>query len=73
LTASTHLSLHMTNAFVQETVRAHYYGWYGELVTELPPITAGRITVPAGPGLGTELNPDVIRRADAAIRESVLS
>jgi L-alanine-DL-glutamate epimerase-like enolase superfamily enzyme len=63
----------MPNAFVQETVRAHYYGWYGELVTELPPITAGRISVPDGPGLGTELRPDVLFRADVAIRESVLS
>ena len=72
LTASTHLALNVPNAFVQETVRAHYYGWYGELVTELPPIRAGRITVPAGPGLGTELNPDVLARPDVAVRESVL-
>lgn len=73
LTASTHLSVNMPNAFVQETVRAHYYGWYGELVTELPPIAAGRIRVPPGPGLGTELHPDVPHRPDVAIRESVLT
>lgn len=73
LTASTHLSINMPNAFVQETVRAHYHGWYGELVTELPPITAGRIRVPPGPGLGTELHPDVPYRPDVAIRESVLT
>jgi len=73
LTASTHLSVNMPNAFVQEMVRAHYYGWYGELVTELPPITAGRIRVPSGPGLGTELHPDVPHRPDVVMRESVLT
>jgi galactonate dehydratase len=28
LTASTHLALNCPNVFVQETVRAQYYGWY---------------------------------------------
>lgn len=72
LTASTHLSIHLPNAILQETVRAYYRGWYGELVTELPPIENGHIRPPAGPGLGTELQPDVPRRRDAHVRESVL-
>lgn len=67
LAASTHLSLNAPNALVQETVRAFYRGWYGELVTELPPITDGRITVPPGPGHGMELLPDLVDRPDAHV------
>jgi L-alanine-DL-glutamate epimerase-like enolase superfamily enzyme len=67
LAASTHLSLNAPNALVQETVRAFYRGWYGELVTQLPPIHHGRITVPPGPGHGIELLPDLIDRPDAHV------
>ncbi|MEO1248985.1 MAG: mandelate racemase/muconate lactonizing enzyme family protein [Pseudomonadota bacterium] len=62
LSASTHLSLNAPNALIQESVRAFHRTWYGELVTALPPITNGRITVPPGPGLGLELQPDLDRR-----------
>jgi L-alanine-DL-glutamate epimerase-like enolase superfamily enzyme len=62
LTASTHLALHASNCFVQEIVRAFYYGWYGDVVTGLPPIAAGRITVTDRPGHGVELQPDLERR-----------
>ena len=70
LTASVHMTMHAPNVFIQEMVRAFYYGWYQDLVTELPPITNGRITAPDGPGLGTALNPDVLARADATIKKT---
>ena len=70
LTASTHLALHTRNCFIQEMVRAFYYGWYGELVTALPPVADGRIRAPEGPGLGIELLPDVPKRQDATVRRS---
>jgi galactonate dehydratase len=54
LTASTHLSVNLPNALIQETVRAYYTGWYKELVTELP----------EGPGLGPELLPGLRERPD---------
>lgn len=72
LTASVHLSLNATNAVIQEMVRASYYGWYQELVTELPPVENGMIRAPEGPGLGTKLRPDVPKRKDAAVRVSKL-
>ena len=72
LTASTHLSINLPNALIQETVRAYYHGWYRELVTGLPPIDGGFIAAPTGPGLGVELLPELWERADAAVRESVL-
>ena len=70
LAASTHLSVHATNALIQETVRAFYYGWYGDLVTRLPPMENGRIRPPDGPGLGMELLPDLEKRPDATVRKS---
>ncbi|CAM3061243.1 mandelate racemase/muconate lactonizing enzyme family protein [Paracoccus nototheniae] len=61
LCASTHLSLNAPNALVQESVRAFYRTWYRDLVTALPEVKDGMITVPPGPGLGMELNPDLDR------------
>ena len=66
--ASCHFSLHSRNALIQESVRAFYTGWYTELVTELPPITKGEVTVNMKPGLGIDLLPDLDRRKDASVR-----
>jgi galactonate dehydratase len=66
--ASCHFSLHARNALIQESVRAFYTGWYTELVTELPPITKGEVTVNMKPGLGLDLLPDLDRRKDASVR-----
>lgn len=73
LVASTHLSINLPNALLQETVRAYYTDWYGELVTTLPRIADGNIAPPEGPGLGTELLPDVSDRHDAHVRRFTLS
>lgn len=67
LMASVHLSLNAPNALIQETVRAFLTGWYRELVTNLPVIQDGHILPPEGPGLGTDLLPDVMTRADATV------
>jgi L-alanine-DL-glutamate epimerase-like enolase superfamily enzyme len=72
LAASTHLSLNATNALVQESVRAYYRTWYRDLVTALPEVKDGFITVPPGPGLGLELAPDIDKRFTATIRTSKL-
>jgi L-alanine-DL-glutamate epimerase-like enolase superfamily enzyme len=71
-TASTHLSVNLPNALVQESVRAYYTGWYKELVTELPTVADGHVAPPEGPGLGTELLPDLHERPDARLRTSKL-
>ena len=71
LTASTHLSLNAPNALVQESVRAFYNTWYRDLVTNLPTVTNGMITIPDGPGLGTELNPDLEKAFTVSRRKSV--
>ncbi|MEM9624744.1 MAG: mandelate racemase/muconate lactonizing enzyme family protein [Pseudomonadota bacterium] len=69
-TASCHLSLNAPNALIQESVRAFYSGWYGELVTALPRIENGYIHPMDGPGLGTKLLPDIVKRKDAHVRRS---
>ncbi|MBR9653321.1 mandelate racemase/muconate lactonizing enzyme family protein [Thalassovita aquimarina] len=61
LAASTHLSLAAPNALIQESVRAFYRTWYRDLVTALPIVENGMITVPEGTGLGMELSPDLDR------------
>jgi len=66
--ASSHLSLHAPNALIQESVRAFYTGWYKELVTELPTVTKGMLSLNDKPGLGLELLPDLHKRADATLR-----
>lgn len=62
LAASTHLSLNAPNALIQESVRAYYKTWYRDVVTDVPPVRNGMITVPAGPGLGLELHPEIEKR-----------
>ena len=71
-TAATHLSMHLPNAMIQESVRAFWSGWYADLVTALPVIENGMVAAPDGPGLGTALRPEVFERADAHILSSAL-
>jgi galactonate dehydratase len=68
--ASSHLSLHAPNALLQESVRAFYSGWYRELVTELPRVHQGMLSLGDKPGLGLELLPDLHLRKDAVVRSS---
>jgi L-alanine-DL-glutamate epimerase-like enolase superfamily enzyme len=68
--AATHMSLHLPNAILQESVRAFWDGWYGELVTALPVIEQGMVSAPPGPGLGLELRPEVFDRPDVHIRST---
>jgi L-alanine-DL-glutamate epimerase-like enolase superfamily enzyme len=72
LTASTHLSINLPNALVQESVRAYYTGWYKELVTNLPTVAEGHVAPPEGPGLGTELLPGLHKRPDARCQTTKL-
>ena len=50
--ASTHFSLNATNALVQESVRAFYKGWYPEVITGVPTVADGFVSVDDTPGHG---------------------
>lgn len=68
--ASCHLSMHLKNALIQESVRAFYTGWYRELAEGLPSVTDGMIELNEAPGHGMALHEEVWRRPDATVRVS---
>jgi len=71
LTANVHLAVNAPNALIQEIVRASFFSWYRELVTDLPRVERGYIYPLQGPGLGTRLQPGVEKRKDATVRTTV--
>ncbi len=72
LCASTHLSLNLPNALIQESVRAFYNTWYKEIVTALPVVKNGMISVPDGAGLGLELRDDLDKRYSVFRKKTTL-
>ena len=51
-------------------MRAFYKTWYRDLVTALPEVKNGMITVPPGAGLGMELHPDIEKTFTVSRRSS---
>jgi len=72
LAASTHLALNAPNALVQESVRAYYRTWYQDLVTGLPAVNDGSISVGRQPGHGIELHSDLDKRFTVETRTTAL-
>ncbi len=70
LTASVHLSHASPNFLVQEVVRAAYFGWYQELVEDLPVLKDGFIAASDAPGLGVKLRRGIMERPDATVQAS---
>jgi galactonate dehydratase len=70
LAASTHLALHTPNCFIQEMVRAFYFGWYPDVVEGLPVLQDGQLSVSDAPGLGVELRASVLARPDCHRRST---
>lgn len=70
--ASCHLSMHLQNALIQESVRAFYSGWYRELASGLPEVQEGMIRLGDAAGHGIELDPLLWGRADAMVRSTGL-
>jgi L-alanine-DL-glutamate epimerase-like enolase superfamily enzyme len=52
---------------VMESVRGRYNGWHRDLVTTPAEAEDGRLLLPDGPGLGTELS-DAVLEAEGAER-----
>lgn len=44
------------NGLAQEMVRGFYFGWYRDVLTELPAFENGHLVPLTGPGIGTELS-----------------
>jgi L-alanine-DL-glutamate epimerase-like enolase superfamily enzyme len=67
LQASIHMSLSAPNVLIQESVRAFYSSWYGELVDNVPAPVEGFFLPPEGAGLGISLLPEIAKRPDATV------
>jgi L-alanine-DL-glutamate epimerase-like enolase superfamily enzyme len=70
LAVSTHLALACTNVIEQEITRGFYYGWYHELVTELPTLENGMIKVSNKAGLGMDLKNSLLNKTDIIIKQT---
>jgi L-alanine-DL-glutamate epimerase-like enolase superfamily enzyme len=70
LAACAHLAASQPNGLIQETVRAFLRTWYAELVTGLPEIRSGAMTVSSRPGHGVVLRDGVRESADVERRTS---
>jgi L-alanine-DL-glutamate epimerase-like enolase superfamily enzyme len=68
LAVDVHLSAHAENAFIQEVVRAFYYGWYAEIADGLPQLSNGMIEAAARPGHGVSLRPEIREASNAEVR-----
>jgi galactonate dehydratase len=68
--ASIHLMVHIPNALVMEAVRAYYTTWYKDILTELPEVKDGHIRSLPGAGLGTRLQPDLLKRDSVQVKRT---
>ena len=69
-TVNVHLAINVPNTLIQEFVRAYYSTWYKDLVTELPRVEKGFAYPLDGPGLGTALQPALLKRSDVTKRST---
>ena len=69
-TVGVNLSLAITNACTYETARGFYYGWYHELLEEVPLIDNGFVTSLNGDGLGIKLKEKWLDKANSTIIET---
>jgi galactonate dehydratase len=68
LAVDVHLCAHAENAFIQEVVRAFYYGWYAEVAEGVPQLSSGMIEAAARPGHGVSLRPEIREASNAEVR-----
>jgi L-alanine-DL-glutamate epimerase-like enolase superfamily enzyme len=70
LAVDVHLSAHAETAFIQEVVRAFYYGWYPDVADGLPELSNGIIKPATRPGHGVALKPEMVEAPGTTIRTS---
>ncbi|MEM0908792.1 MAG: mandelate racemase/muconate lactonizing enzyme family protein [Pseudomonadota bacterium] len=68
--AGCQFAMHIPNALIMESVRAYYLGWYNDVVTGLPQVEDGMITLNDAPGLGLSLRPERLARDDVRVQRS---
>ena len=68
--ASLHLAANVTNLYILESVRRHYLEEYKGLLTADHQPVDGQFPLPPGPGLGVDLNPDILKREGVAVERT---
>lgn len=68
--ASAHLAANLTNLTILESVRRHYTEEYKGIVTRDLIATNGEFPTPPGPGLGVDLEPNLMSRSDIQIEST---
>ena len=69
--ANVHVAAHVPNLLRLELVRAFYHGFYDDLVIGTPVLRDGCLELPAGPGIGTRLRPELLKRPTTIVEESI--
>ena len=62
--ACLHLAAHIPNLFYVESVRAFYRTYFPVISDYAPQVQDGHFALPEGPGLGVNLRPEMLTRAD---------
>jgi galactonate dehydratase len=70
LAVGVQLAMIAETAFMQEIVRAYYYGWYQDVANGLPTIKDGWISPVDAPGHGVALRTSVLDDAGSVVRVS---
>jgi L-alanine-DL-glutamate epimerase-like enolase superfamily enzyme len=70
LWASAHVLLTIPNAYLMETTRVFYEGYYDELVEGETILANGHMHLPRGAGLGIRLRPGLLARDGTTVRRS---
>lgn len=68
--ANAHLSASVPNLYVMESIRDRYDGWHRNLITDGLSVRNGSLTIPEGPGLGVEINPDILDHPDTTLKRT---
>lgn len=70
--ACAHICMNAPNAWLMETCRAFYGdgGWYSDILDRNIKVVDGQLLAPEGPGLGTNLKPEVFDRSDITVESS---
>src|SRR5713101_3878943 len=64
--ASAHLATNLTNLNIMETVRRHYLEEYQGILTKNLIVADGLVPLPPGPGLGVELDSELLTRPEVS-------
>lgn len=68
--ANAHLSVAIPNLYVMESIRDRYDGWHRNLVTTSLPVRNGTLGIPDGPGLGVEIDPEILEHPATTVERT---